>query len=352
MNSASIFSKFNLQKLNPPPTTKFLLLALTFTSLLLWYIKLQTYNQLIAEGQKDIDVQFIVVPLLQLIPNYTLSHPWTLITSIFIDTSFWRFCLSFGLLIISGRFIERSWSSVELLRFICIVCSITNLLTVLSVIVLNFTFGLEFFNIPIDGNLSLLVSFLVVFKQLIPEHSIILFKGTVHARVKHLPFATLSLITVGCLISGSAVVLLQSWLGFVVAWSYLRFYQSNVVDPLLPSNSVGIQRSQGDASETFALIHFFPALTHPVLSPLFTVVYDGLSSVGIVPQFNEQEVEQGNLIANRRLTGQAVSSRADADSRNAAERRRQVALKVLEERIGNTAASDSAASASAPVEDK
>lgn len=347
MNS-SILTKLNLQKLNPPPTTKFLLVALTFTSLLLWYIKIQTYNRLVSEGNTDVDAQFIVVPLLQLIPNYTLTHPWTLVTSIFIDTSVWRYFLSFGLLIISGRFIERSWSSAELLRFICTVCSITNLLTVLSVIVLNLLFGLEFFNVPIDGNLSLLISFLVVFKQLIPEHSIILFKGTVHARVKHLPFATLFLITFGSLLSGSTVVLLQSWLGFLVAWTYLRFYQSNLVDPLLPSNSIGIQRSQGDASETFALVHFFPGVTHPVLAPAFNMAYNTLTSAGIVPQFNEQDVEQGNLVANRRLTGQ-VGSRGDIDSRNAAERRRQVALKVLEERIGSGAESSPNTAASAPI---
>ncbi|KAH3676015.1 hypothetical protein WICMUC_002311 [Wickerhamomyces mucosus] len=334
-------TKFNLQRLNIPPATKFLLILLTFFSILLQFIKFQTYKQLILQGEKNIDSNYIVVPILQLIPNQIIWHPWTLTTSIFIDLTIWRFLLSFIQIFIGGKFIERSWSSKELIKFIILICSISNFITILSLIFIGLFINLNYIDIPIDGNLSLLISFLVVFKQLIPEHSIVLFKGTIHARIKHLPFLILIILSIISILTISITPLLQSWIGFLISWIYLRFYQNNIVDPLLPqsindqtntTNSNSNSNLKGDASEIFSLIHFFPNFLHPILSPIFNQIYQIFINLKILPKFNDLDIENGNLIANRRLTGQQPSQ--PIDSRNAAERRRQVALKVLEERIG------------------
>lgn len=332
--SSSLTSKINLNRIvNIPPATRFLLIGLTAVSLLVQYIRTSFYNQAISSGT-NVEFDEILIPYLQLIPNHTLFNPWTVITSIFIDTKIWRYLLSFFITLFAGKFVERSWSGKELIKFVIIVGATSNLLNSIVLIFCNILgLGVTFFNVPVDGNLSILIGFIVVFKQLIPEHSITLVGG-IGGRVKHIPFLTLVFSLVISIINKETNPFLQTLLGFLTSWAYLRFFQTNVIDPILPSNSVGVQKLKGDASETFSLVSFFPSITHVILSPIFDQFYELAVQVGVIEGFNQNDIEQGNLIANRRLTGQHSS--ASSDSRNAAERRRQVALKVLEERNGDT----------------
>jgi membrane associated rhomboid family serine protease len=294
------------------------------------------YNSLVAAGGKDINSELIVVPFLQLIPNHTLFNPWTVISAIFVDATIGRFIVSLVLMYFAGRFVERSWSSKELIKFVCLIGGISNLVTSISIIFFNLIVGNDYFNIPVDGNLCLLVSFLVILKQLIPEHSIVLLKGSVQARVKHIPFVILLILTIISFVRLSPTPAVQAWIGLIVSWTYLRFFQASVIDPLLPqpNDVVGVTKLYGDASETFSFVHFFPDVLAPVLSPLFDQIFEIIVQLNLLNRFDDSEVEQGNLIASRRLTGQGSQQ---LDSRNASERRRQVALKVLEERIGEDA---------------
>ncbi|CCH46633.1 putative membrane protein [Wickerhamomyces ciferrii] len=330
MSSISIqLSRFNL-----PQATKYLIGSLIGSSLFLLFLRYKTYNSLVEIGEKDVDFSKIIVPYLQLIPNHTLFNPWTVVTSIFVETNIFKFLISIVVLYFAGKFIERSWSSKELIKYVVVIGGVTNLLVSLSLIISNIFFKSEFFNIPVDTNLSVLISFLVVLKQLIPEHSLNLFKGVVNARVKHLPFVVLLSITIFAIITFQPAPFFQAWIGFLVSWSYLRFFQSNIIDPLLPqpNDVIGVQRLKGDASETFSLVHFFPDALSPILSPIFNQFYELFVQLGFLNKFNDSEIEQGNLVANRRLTGQQNAQQVDG--RREAERRRQVALKVLEERIG------------------
>lgn len=334
--SSSLTSKLNFSSLNVPPATRALLITLTLGTVLLQFLKNNMYKALVSSGETDINMDYIIVPFLQLVPNHTLWHPWTVITALFVDTSVSRYLVSLFFMFFAGKFIERSWSSKELVRFVLIVGGAANLLTSIALIFSNLIFGTEFFNIPVDGNLCLLVSYLVVLKQLIPEHSVVLFKGVLQFRVKHIPFFVLIVVTVISFVTASSSPALQAWIGLIASWTYLRFFQSSVADPLLPqhNNVVGVRRIYGDASETFSFVHFFPDVFAPILGPIFNQFYETLVQLNILPRFNETDIEQGNIIASRRLTGHASH---EPDTRNAAERRRQVALKVLEERIGEDA---------------
>jgi hypothetical protein len=163
-----------------------------------------------------------------------------------------------------------------------------------------------------------------------------LLKGSVQARVKHIPFVILLILTIISFVRLSPTPAIQAWIGLIVSWTYLRFFQASVIDPLLPqpNDVVGVTKLYGDASETFSFVHFFPDVLAPVLSPLFGQIFEIMVQLNLLNRFDDSEVEQGNLIASRRLTGQDSQQ---LDSRNASERRRQVALKVLEERIGEDA---------------
>lgn len=334
-SSPGAFTRLKLNNFSLPPTTKTLVGTVVATSLLFRYIVYSIYSSLAESGEKNIELDLILVPYLQLIPNYTLTNIWTIVTSIFICYSFSSLVAVVLTLGLVGRFVERSWSSKEFLKFLILIGSVSNLLTVITEIFISIAFSYDIKNKVINGNCFIFPAFLVIFKQLIPEHSLKLF-NIVNIRVKHLTFSYLVVSVLVSVALSSLQPALQSWLGFYCSWIYLRFFQSNIVDPSLPqpNNVVGIQRVKGDASETFSLIHFFPIFTHTPLNFIFNNCYELAVDLNLINKFNENEIETSNLMASRR--SKASASTGD-DARTTAERRRQVALRVLEERIGESA---------------
>lgn len=101
----------------------------------------------------------------------------------------------------------------------------------------------------ICGGVALQAGFLVAFKQLVPEHTVTLFKGVVKVRVKHFPALFLLVNTLSGPIFGTDVAAVLAWLGFLSSWTYLRFYKRSFPD--LGSNQA--PSLQGDASEIFGM---------------------------------------------------------------------------------------------------
>lgn len=89
----------------------------------------------------------------------------------------------------------------------------------------------------------------MAFKQLVPEHTVTLFKGIVKIRVKHFPAMFLLVNTLSGPIFGTDVAAVLAWLGFFSSWTYLRFYKRSFPD--LGSNQA--PSLKGDASEIFAM---------------------------------------------------------------------------------------------------
>jgi hypothetical protein len=109
--------------------------------------------------------------------------------------------------------------------------------------------------IPFGGPFPLLVAFLVAFKQVVPEHRIVLFGMSLASlRTKDAPTLLLSAGSLfyfleKILYKGTSMVFVVTYyqisLGVFTAWTYLRFFQYR--DGLC-----------GDRSETFAFVTFFP----------------------------------------------------------------------------------------------
>ena len=110
----------------------------------------------------------------------------------------------------------------------------------------------------ICGGVALQAGFLVAFKQLVPEHTVTLFKGVIKVRVKHFPALFLLVNTLSGPIFGTDVAAVLAWLGFLSSWTYLRFYKRSFPD--LGSNQA--PSLQGDASEIFGMCAF-PLLDIP-----------------------------------------------------------------------------------------
>jgi hypothetical protein len=110
--------------------------------------------------------------------------------------------------------------------------------------------------------------------------------------------------------------------GFLVSWTYLRFYKTAFpdLDTSQPS------RLRGDASETFAFAEFFPEPVRPAVAAFSNVIYNILVAAHICTPFSAADVSasRGESFTQRSAPG---STRAEA------ERRRALALKALDQRL-------------------
>jgi hypothetical protein len=164
---------------------------------------------------------------------------------------------------------------------------------------------------------------LIAFSQLLPSHTVTLFKGIVSLRVPRFPLIhiiTIFALTLTPLLSSASLFLALN--GFLVSWTYLRFYKSAFPD-LEAQQSTPLR---GDASETFAFAEFFPQPIKPLIAGISDQIYTVLVSLKICTPFSAADVSasRGETIVQRGTPGTA---RAEA------ERRRALALKALDQRL-------------------
>lgn len=176
----------------------------------------------------------------------------------------------------------------------------------------------------INGTIPLQISFLVAFSQLVPAHTVTLFKGVVSLRVPRFPLLyiiAVFLLSLSPLLSVAS--LFQCTVGFVASWVYLRFYKHTFPD-LDSAQSTSLR---GDAAETFAFAEFFPAPVKPFVAAFSNQVFDILVSLKVCTPFSpaDQPLTRGESAFTQR--GAPGSARAEA------ERRRALALKALDQRL-------------------
>jgi hypothetical protein len=189
---------------------------------------------------------------------------------------------------------------------------------------------------PINGGITTQAAFLVAFKQMVPEHTVSIYKGMIKMRVKHFPAVFLAVNTLSGILLGTDTAFILAWYGLITTWTYLRFYKHQPDISGLSGDSAGIR---GDASETFAFATFFPNMVQPPIAVASNQVFGLLCQLKICTPFSEEEVATGNEQAaargeaglpsfNRQSTGARGMSK-----REEAERRRALALKALDERL-------------------
>ncbi|KAF4582033.1 Transmembrane protein [Ophiocordyceps camponoti-floridani] len=313
-------------RINIPPVTRTLLVALVFQSILSASIRYRQWT-----GHAD-----IIIPYLTFVPQLSLAYPWTLVSTTLVEGNVFTLAIAALTLYHGGRYLERAWSSAELAKFLVICSIVPNLLT-FGIMLLFFTLTRnESWTLSvISGTVSLQVGFLVAFSQLIPAHTVTLFRGILSLRVPRFPLLYIGVVAVLSLtplLSRAAF-----WLavfGFLTSWTYLRFYK--VVFPDLDSSQPASLR--GDASETFALAEFFPGPVKPAVAALSDHVFDILVAMRLCTPFSQADVfaARGDRFLQRSAPG---SARAEA------ERRRAIALQALDQRL-NAATANSVARSS------
>ncbi len=183
----------------------------------------------------------------------------------------------------------------------------------------------------IAGGIPLQISFLIAFSQLVPAHTVTLFRGIVSLRVPRFPLLYIILIT---FLAFTPLLTCASFLlattGFLASWTYLRFYKK-VFPDLDTSQPMSLR---GDASETFAFAEFFPDAVRGPIAAFSGAIYNMLVALRICTPFSAAEVSasRGDSFMQRSAPG---STRAET------ERRRALALKALDQRLHAATASAS-----------
>lgn len=322
-----------------PRSTRFCLSCLVTISSAILTLKLYSRRAGSAEDP-TYPLLELVVPFLQLVPRYAIFYPWVFVTAIFAEVSVISFLLSAVVLFIATGYVEKFWGYKEVIKYVLLVGALTNLSTVIVTIVSNIFRGdVAGMDLPLGGGISYVFAFLVVIKRLIPEHNVVLFQGLINFRIKHLPFLSLAVVVVWSVVFSTLYPAAPALFAFFIAYNYLRFFQALSADPLLPTAS-GTEESngsiiRGDASDAFQLVEFFPGVAKPYLAVVINAIYDASVLLGLIAPFNEEFVEQSNLRVQK--LSERVNHANKQIANSVAERRRQVALQVIEDRMNVSA---------------
>jgi len=130
--------------------------------------------------------------------------------------------------------------------------------------------------------------------------------------------------------------------GFVVSWTYLRFYKA--VFPDLDASQTSNLR--GDASETFAFAEFFPGPARPFVAGISEQVFNILVAMRLCVPFSAADVSAARGDHNHGHHGFSHRGAAPGSARAEAERRRALALKALDQRLHAATANAAARAAS------
>jgi len=334
-------------RLNIPPITRALLVLLLTLSILSASLRFRPSEPILRYNPNG-------VPFLSLVPDKSIEYPWVVLTAAFIEHNLFSLSASGLTIFFGGRYLERAWGSSEYVKFLLFVTMIPNILAFVVYWLWYALTGDESrASTTINGALALEAAFLVAFKQLVPEHTVSIFRSLIRIRVKHFPAILVLLNTLSGPVLGTDTALFLGWFGFLTSWIYLRFFR---LAPSLSTSATGEGAMiKGDASDTFAFSHFFPDQVQVVLAPLCDSIYNAMIAARICSPFSEEAVDTGNEQASARAEGglpslMNPSSRGGraGGRREEAERRRALALRALDERLNAAAVNRASSGQTAP----
>ncbi|KAK6455480.1 eukaryotic integral membrane protein-domain-containing protein [Scheffersomyces xylosifermentans] len=316
-----------------PKVTSILLVVLTTLTLLNFVLKYYTYFVLsVSSSSKASEVNSIAqetgevphphelfVPLLTFIPGKSpvISRPWVLITSSFIEENFVGLTMSFMLFFYLGKYLETMWGPQEFTKFVFANIIVGNVVLYFYYGIKTMIFKAEDMEVPpvVISAMAINMGLFVAIKQRISNHYFIFFKGTLRLKVTFLPFLLWTACFILQLLSEEFYISwLLSGLGFVISWTYLRFFKigTNERQSYLLPYSISRKRShkkykahspvpeavsiggtslgvpgtptlqlddisiKGDRSEQFSLYTFFPSPLSMVVKLLSSLVFNTL----------------------------------------------------------------------------
>ncbi|KAI9677883.1 MAG: hypothetical protein M1829_002380 [Trizodia sp. TS-e1964] len=316
-------------RLNVPPVTRVFLITLVVLSVL---------NGILRYGQWS--PFSYSLPYLVVISQSSFFYPWAFATATFVEQNLLTLAITGASVFYGGRYLERAWSSVEFAKFLVVVSVLSNLFTFLLLLAWYFATKNRYpKQVVVCGGAALQAAFLVAFKQIVPEHTVTLLKGTLNIRVKHLPALYLAFLLLSGLILRTTGPTFLGCLGFLISWTYLRFFKATYSDIPVSTSNQASTLFRGDASETFALAYFFPDPIQAPIAAMSDAIFLALCAVKICTPFSEADVSVSNsqtiARAENAFGGNLGGGGGGSDraARAEADRRRALALKVLDQRL-------------------
>ncbi|KAF9381393.1 hypothetical protein CPC16_009874 [Podila verticillata] len=315
---------------NVPRLTKALSTAMTAITFFGFALRLRdmaiVHRYKDAEEMPDIsiDSEATLIHLLAMVPISSPYRFWTFATAALFERSIIQarhtFALNTSILLGCGKYLERAWGSREFFKFV----AITSVGTMVGVYI---TCLLEYlvrrnedilFDTQAYGLTCVISGFLIGFKQLVPDHSITLWK-VVSVRVKSLPLLFAMCMMIQGFIFRSQLQLLMAIYGLFTSWIYSRFFR--VQDGI-----------RGDRSESFSFASFFPGLLQTPVKHISNAFFGILVKLKICTPTGFGGSFQYDL-ENPQMSGMGHTFTQPGSLRAEAERRRQLALKALDMRL-------------------
>nr|SVE79505.1 EOG090X06Q3 [Daphnia magna] len=265
------------------------------------------------------------VRFLTVTPGYVFPpgfRIWTIFTHCFIEFHFWEVCVDVVTLGLCGKLIEPLWGKMEMLTFFTLINTSVAFFGIFFYLAIYMaTFNTDvLFEVHLHGLSGYIAAVSVAVKQMMPDHVVIKTPlGKMTNRNVPLCVSLLSIIlyVVG-LLEGAYPTMYTT--GVVIGWLYLRFYQRH-------SNG-----TRGDMADNFTFASFFPTVMQPPIEICSKFVYNLLVGLRICRKPIRKYDVGGPTAITISLPG--------TDTHDA-ERRRQIALKALSERLSQQADSAS-----------
>ncbi|XP_022905447.1 transmembrane protein 115 [Onthophagus taurus] len=259
-----------------------------------------------------------VTPGLLMPPSFWI---WTAFTFCFLEIHFWEVLVDIITVGLCGKLIEPLWGQMEMLTFFAIVnLGVAIISTTFYFILYAFSFNAYLlFSVHIHGLAGYIAGVSVAVKQIMPD--LILIKTPLgklsNRNVPLLVFFLSLLLWLVGLLEGTYPTMFLS--GLLISWIYLRFYQRH-------SNG-----TRGDMADYFTFASFFPNVIQPPIAIVSNTIYGLFVKIGLC-----NKVIRRFDIANPTGVTISVSSADQLDT----ERRRQIALKALSERLSKSQSQD------------
>ncbi|KAF2154016.1 DUF1751-domain-containing protein [Myriangium duriaei CBS 260.36] len=323
-------------RFNVPPLTRALLVAALVLTTANIFLRFRYSEPLLSRNP-------VGVPFITIVPQISWKFPWVIATSALVEQNLLSLAASALTFFYGGRYLERAWGSAEYAKFVLFVVTIPNVLAFFTYwIWYTLSGNATRATTTIHGAIALEAAFLVAFKQLVPEHTVSVFKSLIRIRVKHFPAVFVLLNMISGPLLGTDTAFFLSMYGFLTSWIYLRFYR---MAPSVVTSATGEGAViKGDASDTFAFSHFFPEPIQSLIAPLCSQIYNVLIAFRVCAPFSDEAIEAGNEQASARAEGGLPSLMSGGRGgrfggrREEAERRRALALKALDQRLSAAAA--------------
>jgi len=265
----------------------------------------------------------IAIRLLTVTPGYVFPpgfRIWTIFTHWFVEFHLWEVCADIITVGLCGKLIEPLWGKMEMLTFFALInTSVAFVGAFFYLLIYMVTINTDvLFEVHIHGLAGYIAAVAVAVKQMMPDHVVV---NTPLGKLtnRNVPLCVLLLSVLLWLVGileGTYPTMFTS--GVILSWLYLRFYQRH-------SNG-----SRGDMADNFTFASFFPTVLQPPIDIFSKAFYNVLVNLRIC----RKPVRKYDFGAPTAIT----ISLAGSDSHDA-ERRRQIALKALSERLGKTESS-------------